>query len=326
MNPNFIVVIGASLGGVRALLRLLPALPADFAAPVLVVLHIGSHPSRMPALLEGRGPLRVVQASDGDVPQPGTVYMAAPDCHLLLEAGAIRLSHGPKEHHTRPAIDPLFRSAALEHGPRTIGVVLTGTLDDGTAGLQAIKDCDGIAVVQDPRDADEPSMPMSALAHVDVDRCVTLDALPATLAALLARSVTAAAPALPAAGWVHENAVAHGVGDPMEQLKAIGRPSIFVCPDCKGALWEVDGSQPPRLRCHTGHGYSLRSLQQVQSEQTDDALGTAIRALQEKELLLRRLAEVCAAAGETEAARQHEAQAEETALRCRQLRTMVEET
>src|SRR5258706_1361023 len=152
MDPHFIVVIGASLGGVRALLRLLPALPADFPAPVLVVLHIGAYPSRMPALLESRGALEVVQARDGDVPERGRVYFAAPDHHMVLEAGAIRLPRGPKEHHSRPAIDPLFRSAALEFGGRAIGVVLTRTLDDGTAGLQAIKDCGGGALGQDPRD------------------------------------------------------------------------------------------------------------------------------------------------------------------------------
>ncbi|HMC14669.1 MAG TPA: chemotaxis protein CheB, partial [Albitalea sp.] len=250
-------------------------------------------------------------------------YFAAPDHHMVLEAGAIRLVRGPKEHHSRPAVDPLFRSVAIEYGERAIGVVLTGTLDDGTAGLQAIKDCGGMAIVQDPRDAEEPSMPMSALAHVDVDRCVPLDAMPATLQALVTAPARAAA-ARAATPWVHENAIAVGAGDAMDHLEAIGRPSTFVCPDCKGSLWEVDGTQPPRYRCHTGHGFSLRSLQQTQLEETEAALWGAIRALQEKELLTRKLAETQATGGDADAARETLALAEETARQCRQLRAMVE--
>jgi two-component system chemotaxis response regulator CheB len=324
MDPHFLVVIGASLGGVRALLRLLPQLPADFPAPVLVVLHIGAYSSRMPALLENRGALPVVQARDGDVPQVGRIYFAAPDHHMVVEAGTIRLPRGPKEHHSRPAIDPLFRSAALEYGERTVGVVLTGALDDGTAGLQAIKDCGGFAIVQDPRDAEEPSMPMSALAHVDVDRCVPLEAMAATLTALVTLPVRAGEERT-SGGWVHENAIAVGAGEVMDHLQAIARPSTFVCPDCKGALWEVDGTVPLRYRCHTGHGFSLRSLQQTQSEQTEEALWTAIRALQEKELLARKLAEVQAGSGDADGARASAVLADETAERCRQLRAMVEE-
>ncbi|MBT2322324.1 chemotaxis protein CheB [Variovorax paradoxus] len=169
-----LIVIGASVGGVNAMLGLAAALPPDFPAPILFVQHIGAHPSRLPELVSAQGPNPAVAPQDGEVPAAGTIYIAPPDHHMLLEDGAIRLSRGPKEHHARPAIDPLFRSAALCCGRRAVGVILTGALDDGTAGLRAIKQCGGIAVVQDPQDAIEPSMPLSALACVDPDFVVPL--------------------------------------------------------------------------------------------------------------------------------------------------------
>ena len=177
-----LIVVGASAGGVSALLALCAQLPADLPAAVLIVLHIGTHTSVLPALLTSRGNDRAVHAEHGQRIEPGTLYLAPPDHHMLVEDGRIRLTRGPKEHHTRPAIDPLFRTAALDYGPRTIGVVLTGRLDDGTAGLQAIKDRGGLAVVQDPADAEHPSMPRSALQSVRVDGCVPLAELGQTLA------------------------------------------------------------------------------------------------------------------------------------------------
>ena len=162
-----VIVIGASAGGVKAMLELAPALPRDFPAPILFVHHIGAHRSELYKLLSARGPNPAVNASAGDIPRPGTIYIAPSDQHMLLDGPVIRLSRGPKEHHARPAIDPLFRSAALQYGPRAIGVVLTGMLDDGSAGLRAIKDCGGTAVVQDPADAHAPSMPRSALGPVN---------------------------------------------------------------------------------------------------------------------------------------------------------------
>lgn len=172
VNPSHVVVIGASSGGIPALLEIVAALPQNFAAPVLVVQHIGANPSILPELMNTRGPNRAVHARDGDRPQPGTIHVAPPDHHMLLERDRIRLTRGAKENHARPAIDPLFRSAALHWGPRVIGVILSGQLDDGAAGLQAIKECGGRVLVQDPSTAVEPSMPRSALASVAVDDCL----------------------------------------------------------------------------------------------------------------------------------------------------------
>lgn len=186
MAPRDLVVVGASAGAVPVLLELATRLPADFPAAVLVVLHVGAHRSVLPDLLKGRGALPARHAVDGQALQPGTIAIAPPDQHMLVEAGRIRLQHGPKENHARPAIDPLFRSAARAQGRRVIGVLLSGCLDDGTAGLRAIKDGGGVAVVQDPADAEHPEMPRSALAHVDVDCCVPGAQLADTLVRLVA--------------------------------------------------------------------------------------------------------------------------------------------
>lgn len=285
-----LVVVGASLGGVDALQRLTAGLPDAFAAPLLVVLHVGAHRSVLPRLLERKGTRPALHPHDGEMIRPGHIYVAPPDHHMLVDGPLIRLSKGPKEHHTRPAIDPLFRSAALTRGRDVVGLVMTGALDDGTAGLQAIKACGGRAIVQDPKDAFEPSMPASALAWVDVDYSAPLDALPALLARLVSHSQ-------PPADGVADYRVAReqqwflGEGDTMEHMREAATPSTYVCPDCRGTLWEVSESRPARFRCHTGHAFTLRTLYETQFTQTDEALWGAVRALQEQELLLGRLAE-----------------------------------
>jgi two-component system chemotaxis response regulator CheB len=283
-----IFVIGASAGGVEALLGLGPRLSTGFAAPILVVLHIGAHRSLLPDLLNKHGPNRAVFAQTGVEPRPGMIYVAPPDHHLLLEGGLLRLFRGPKENHARPAINPLFRSAALDSGPRVVGVLITGMLDDGTAGLRAIKACGGIAVVQDPHGACEPSMPRSALAAVAVDYVAKLDAM-AGLLNSLASPVEPAVP-VPAPEWLRtEHAISLGKKN-MGDLATIGVPSPFTCPDCGGALFELHEG-PMRFLCHTGHAFSLRSLASTQEQVADEALWSGLRALQEKEFILRRLAE-----------------------------------
>jgi len=274
------------------MLELVAALPADFPVPVFFVQHIGAHRSQLALLLSARGPNLAVEARDGDVPAAGTIHVAPPDHHMLLEGGVIRVTCGPKEHHARPAIDPLFRSAALELGPGAIGVVLTGMLDDGSAGLRAIKDCGGTAVVQDPADAFEPSMPRAALSVVQADHVVPLSEMAGVLLALARvghgapdRRSHAPSPTLRREHDAGEGA--HAV----ESLKQIAKPSPFSCPDCGGVLFELEDKRPVRYRCHTGHAFSLRSLAATQAQATDAALWAGLRALQEKEAMLRRLAD-----------------------------------
>jgi two-component system chemotaxis response regulator CheB len=290
MGKRTLIVIGASAGGVPALRHLTARLPADLPAAILIVLHIGSYASILPELLNSDGPLPAKHAEDGEPVVHGRIYVAPPDHHMLLDDEGLRLSRGPKEHHTRPAIDPLFRSAALTHGAAVIGVVLTGMMDDGTAGLQAVKARGGIAVVQDPADAFEPSMPLSALKYVRVDHVATLQDMPDLLARLVTTDTAAASPP-PPSQLTHEHQLSLVQGVPMEHLHAIAKPSTFVCPDCHGSLWEINGSRPTRYRCHVGHAYTLRTLEHAQSDATGDALWSAIRALEEKQMLLRRLAD-----------------------------------
>lgn len=286
---NRVIAIGASLGGVSALRKLAAGLPADLPAAVLVVLHVGNHRSILPALLAADSALPAAHAVDGEALAAGRLYVAPPDHHMLVLDDRVVLTRGPKEHHTRPAIDPLFRSVALAWGPAAIGVVLTGSLDDGTAGLQDIKRSGGIAVVQDPNEAHSRDMPDSALRHVEVDHCVALPAMPKLLASLAATPAPRRADA-PNPRSRHEHALATKEGDAMQHLEAIGRPSPYVCPECHGGLWELIDSHPPRFRCHTGHAFTARTLQDTLATAADEAIWSGLRALQERRFLLEQMA------------------------------------
>ena len=288
-----LVVIGASVGGMEALSRIFSELPAGFPAAILVVTHVGARNSLLPEVLARTSALPVRHAQDREPIGPGRILLAPPDRHMLVAIAAghamVELTRGPRENHTRPAIDPLFRSAAAALGPQVAGVILSGYLDDGTAGLQAIKACGGMALVQDPGEAVAPSMPQSALRHVAVDRCLPVAGIaPALLA--LAGGQAAPPPATPPHGWIAiENRYARGVGN-MEQLQKIATPSTFTCPECQGTLWELHEQQPQRFRCHTGHSFTAPILGELQHEKAEDAIWAAVRALQEKEQLFLSLA------------------------------------
>lgn len=264
MSRLHAIVIGASSGGVSALLDLASRLPRDLPAAVGMVLHVGTQHSILPELLSARGVLPAMHPTDGQPLKPGAIYVAPPDYHMLFTEDVVRLSRGPRENYARPAIDPLFRSAALSWRERAIGVVLTGNLDDGTAGLQAIKECGGSVVVQDPADATEPSMPASALASVNTDLCLPLADIPAALVQL-AGSEPVAQPAPVPDRLAREQAIFEG-RQKMENLVAVGTPSSLTCPDCGGGLWEVKDAKPLRYRCHTGHAFSARSLENAQTD------------------------------------------------------------
>lgn len=292
-----LIVMGASVGGVSALSTIFAALPANLPAVILAVMHVGARNSVLPEILGKTSALPVRFAEEHEPVRPGRILLAPPDRHMLVVSAAgqpcIELTRGPKENHTRPAIDPLFRSAAAAFGPKVVGVILSGYLDDGTAGLQAIKACGGKVLVQEPSEAVAPSMPQSAIDHVDVDwRLPSAEIGPALLA--LASGTPApvsTAPLLPPAPlWVAvESRFARGVGD-MEQLEKIATPSTFTCPECQGTLWELHGQKPQRFRCHTGHSFTARMLGELQHEKAEDAMWAAVRALQEKEKLYLSLA------------------------------------
>ncbi len=294
MATRDIVVIGASAGGIEALSRLLAGVPAGFPASVFVVLHVAPNsPGYLPDILARAGPLPAENARDGRSFRHGRIYSAPPDHHLMLEVeGRMRVVRGPKENRSRPAVDPLFRSAALGFGPRVIGIVLSGGLDDGTAGLRGIKMCGGTAIVQDPADAVVSSMPATALRHVSVDYC-----RPAReIGPLLAQLVTKPVPQRVLAEvdmrkrLEIEHEIAKGAGRP-ESVTRIGQPSIFTCPECHGTLLRIRGEKPWRFRCHTGHAFSADSLLSELTDATEEAIWNAVRSVQESAMLLSHLAD-----------------------------------
>jgi two-component system chemotaxis response regulator CheB len=285
------IVIGTSNGGLAALRTVVAQLPADLPAAVLVTMHIGKQHSVLPTLLETHTPLPVTFAKDGEAPLEGHIYIAPPDLHLLLDGGAMRLVRGAKENHSRPAIDPLFRSAAITLRRAVIGVVLTGDLDDGTVGLQAIKASGGVTVVQDPAEAEAPSMPASALRYASVDHCLPLAEIGECLVALVGKPDEADSPA-PQPRRIEPFETEHeiclqGGSISVKQLSRHGEISNLTCPECGGGLWEM-GFAPPRFRCHTGHSYTVKTLAELQDVVIEEALWVAIRSLHEKKALLDR--------------------------------------
>ena len=296
-----IIVIGASAGGIDALRVLVANLPEDLPAAVFVVLHVGAT-SHLAAVLERYSTLPIVKAENGATVEHGRIYIAVPGKHLLLHDHHILLRRGPRENHARPAIDPLFRSAAASFGGRVVGVVLSGALSDGTAGLRAIKRCKGLAVVQDPQDADMPEMPENALRHVDVDHVVPIDAM-GTLLSKLTRLEAAPTPEIPLDIRL-EAAIAAQELAGMKIDDALGNPSRFTCPECHGALWEIEDGSLLRYRCHVGHAFTADAVETAQGEEVDRLLGTLLRAQQERAGLARRMAEHERHAGRTSLAEQ----------------------
>ncbi len=281
------VVIGASAGGLQVLQRILRDLPADLPARLFVVQHVGQS-SRLAPILDRAGPLPVTDAVSGEAIRPGHVYLAPPGLHMLLHDGHILLRRGPQENMVRPAIDPLFRSDAATFGGRVIGVVLSGWLNDGSAGLHAVKRCGGIAVVQDPDDAAVPEMPRSALHHVDADHVVPGAAI-APLLAMLVRQPAGQTPEIPFDIRLEAALAVQELGD-MADEDRLGSPSRFTCPECHGTLWEIDDGGVLRYRCHLGHAFTGDAMLAAQTGQIEQTLWSLMRAHRERAALLRRLA------------------------------------
>lgn len=283
MGKHDIIVIGASAGGVVALQELCRRLPSGLPASLFVVQHISPAAiSALPHLLSRSGPLPAFHPSDGEPIRPGHIHVAPPDHHLLVKPGLVLVRRGPKENRTRPAIDPLFRSAAVAYGPRVIGVVLTGMLDDGTAGLLAIKRCGGLAIAQDPDDAQWPAMPRHARDHVALDHCVAMGALPDLLTRLVDEPAEPVVPVpgelvLEARGAERELAGPTGGGGPL-----IGTPAPISCPECRGTLLEIQDGPLLRFRCQVGHAFSPKTLSTAQAEALEQAFWVALRTHEER--------------------------------------------
>jgi two-component system, chemotaxis family, protein-glutamate methylesterase/glutaminase len=271
---------------------LVGGLPANFPATILFVLHLNpTAPSLLPKILAAAGPLPVSFPEDIEPLKSGHIYVAVPDYHLLLEQGHVRLTRGPKENRFRPSIDALFRSAAYAYGPRVVGVILTGLLDDGTAGLWSVKDRGGTAIVQDPKEAAAPSMPESALKNVKVDYCLPLRDIAPVLNEL------AHTPAAKEGAYTMSERMKVEVEIAKENaaidkgIQDLFEPSNYTCPECHGVLLQLKEGAILRFRCHTGHAYSATTLLEDGETGVEGSLWGAIRSLEERVLMLRQFAE-----------------------------------
>ena len=290
MATHDVVVIGASAGGVEAISTVVAQFPRDLRAVVLVVLHVSRGRSVLPEILTRAGRLPAVHPRDGDLLEYGRIYVAPPDHHLTVESGKARVVHGPTENGCRPAVDPLFRSAARVYGPRVIGVVLTGALDDGTAGLAAVKEAGGLAIVQDPDDAFASSMPRSAAAFVAVDHVAPAGKIGVLIAGLTREEIEPR----PSHTGAHVAAMEPDLGHPplaFDESDRPGKVSVFSCPECHGTLWEAEHGGIVRYRCRVGHVYSAESMLAAQTDSVDRALWTALRSMEERAALTHRMAE-----------------------------------
>ena len=322
MPDHGIVVVGASAGGVEALAELAASLPDDLQAAVFVVLHLpATGTSALPEILRRRGPLPAAHVKDGEPIQPGRIYVAPPDHHVLLRTGHVHLSRGPRENGHRPAIDPLFRSAAREYadqGDRRRPLGRPGRRDRRAAGHQV---AGGIAVVQDPADALYPGMPGNALEHVQADHVVAA----ASVGKLLARLTADLAETRPAPAPAGMRAEVEMEGFSLEAVENEhpGKPSGFSCPDCNGVLWQIRDGGLERYRCRVGHAWSPESLLIQQSEALEAALWVALRSLEERAALSRRLAEPARRRGHSITATRFEEQADEAQQAARLVRDLL---
>ncbi|HET6805544.1 MAG TPA: chemotaxis protein CheB [Frateuria sp.] len=309
--PNrSIVVIGGSSGATAPLKALLNGLPADLAAAVFVALHVPARSSGILATVASAvSHLPVRQAEDGMAIEPGNVYLAVPDRHLILTRGRILLGRGPRENLVRPAIDALFRSAAAAYGSQVIGIVLSGMLNDGAAGLEAIKRCGGVALVQDPDDALADEMPRSALAAVDVDLTVPGARLGDVLSDLVREP----------AGWPRpvppdiqlEVNIAAGERVDSEVMQRVADPAPLTCPQCGGVMSEMREGNTLRYRCQVGHGLTADVLAKEQEATVDEAMRTALRIIGERAELVSRMARDARGAGRSAIADTYEERAQE---------------
>jgi two-component system, chemotaxis family, protein-glutamate methylesterase/glutaminase len=289
MTHRDIVVVGASAGGVEPLRQMAADLRPNLPAAVCVVLHISAdQPSALAQVLDRAGPLPALAPEDGAPLEPGRIYVASPDRHLLVEPGRLRVIRGPRENRHRPAIDVLFRSAARAFGPRVIGVVLSGSLDDGTAGLVAVKVRGGVAVVQDPAEAFCADMPRSAMRYLEVDHVVPAAEVGKLLSRLVDEKVNVDEAPAPTEEMIQETRIAKFDQQFLNPVRP-GAQSVVACPDCRGVLWEIQEGDLLRFRCRTGHAFSPETLLSAQRDGVETALWEALRVIEERVALRRRL-------------------------------------
>ncbi len=308
MSTHDIIAIGGSTGALEVLKQIFADLPADLPAAVLIVVHIASDgQDRLAEILDSVSPMTVKTAAEGDIIENGRAYVAPAGHHLLVDNGIIKLGNGPRENMARPAIDPLFRSAALSYGPQVIGVVLSGLLDDGAAGLAAVKRCGGITLVQDPADAEANDMPRHALDTCDIDYRAAAGKMAQVLAQLATEPASSAHPV--PGDIALEVQIAAGRPSTTDMVAEIASPVALSCPSCGGVLSEIIEPARLRFRCQIGHAYTADALDKQQEAALAEAIGIALRTLEERHTLLVKMAADAKRRGRVLSARQFEERA-----------------
>jgi len=286
----FIVAVGASAGGLNAISEIVSQLPKDINASIFVVLHLSK--AAMSEILLSRiqknSTLPCKIAEDKEAIRKGEIYIAAPDTHLLVKEEIVIIGQGPPENRFRPSIDVLFRSAAVSHGEKVIGIVLTGFLNDGTIGMSAIKQSGGYCIVQDPNEAEYPDMPLSVLESIEVDHVVRLRKMGEVI---LERISTAELKGIaPPENIVVESKLSEKAATAIADVSKVGEETAFSCPDCGGRLWRVVNGKLKHYRCHIGHAYSESDLVLRQAETTEQTIWAAVRMMEERKLMVEKLA------------------------------------
>ncbi len=323
MQNRNIIVIGASAGGFEAIKQLVRDLPGDLQAALFIVWHMSPDVRGvLPDVLNKQNTIPAAHAIDREPIAMNRIYVAPPDRHLLLEKGVVRITRGPRENRFRPAIDPLFRSAAYYYGPRVIGVILSGSLDDGTAGLWSIKNRGGIAVVQDPKDAEVPSMPENAIREVNIDYIVPLSGMAELLVRLSDEKVNTDGQPDNERMEIEVN-VAKQDKALQQHIMKLGNFSPYTCPECHGVLIALHEGGRTRYRCHTGHSFSADSLLASITENIEDSLWNAIRSIEESVMLLNHMGDHFAEHNETRLAAMYFKKAKEAHSRAEMVRNSV---
>jgi two-component system, chemotaxis family, protein-glutamate methylesterase/glutaminase len=322
MGHRDIIAIGGSLGAIDAVRKICRELAAGLPATLFIVIHIGKEGRDLLAsIFDDKCPLTFSTASEGEIPRLGHAYVAPADRHLLVVDDVVRLGRGPRENFSRPAVDPLFRSIAVNYGARAVGLVLTGLLNDGSAGLSDIKRCGGVAVVQDPADAVAPAMPLGALNATAVDYRTPLAGIPDLLTRLVGE---AAGPAVVVPDDIKlEVDIALGGRADTTVASRFADPVALTCPSCGGVLSQVKRGSPLRFRCQVGHAVTAEALASEQEGSVDDAVRMALRIIEERALLSAKLAEEARSSGRNLAAAGFEARARECRAYVETLRSSI---
>lgn len=323
VKDSFLIVIGASAGGMQAIRGLLSTLDPGINATVCIVLHLSQKGGSELFLdrLQQHTTMPCSIAADNMPLQKGHIYLAAADYHMIIKDNRLLLGRGPAESRWRPSIDVTMRSAAVAWNTHCIGIILSGLLNDGVAGMDAIRRCGGLTIVQDIDEADYPDMPKAVLDNVATDRCLPTAAMPQAVEEYMQAAPEKRAPPNDV---LFEAMLAEQVASRIDHMQKPGsRHSYYTCPDCGGGLWEIDDDKMIRYRCHIGHTYTEDELARSQGEKIEDTLWIALRMMEERRHLLLKIANKEDMQGFRSLASQHYGQADDIELHIERLKEFL---